>query len=451
MNNEKNDEKSISLSDLKLEMESYYSVVSCESDWNTVLRNENYLKRLSQHLNQVMQGGEESSKDEGPDEREPGDKQSAEAEAEAEAGVRVGAGTLQSEGIRFEALQSFTLQEWTAEEEALRNEKIKQIVDLCLLMHRRQSKPFFKAIISWSDVPDLGRRIIFSGGLTQLEREKLLLSCIGGGFLNWAKELIRQGVDLEREGPEVEYQRMNALREAADGGHAELVRYILSQGARVNARCSISGQTALMLAASCGHLQVTEALLEAGADPYIRDNGKCSAMNYLDHLADRDSYARTEGQDKAIEMVKVYLKHGWDIHEKLFKRGGGSESLLIMASRKMPKLFKELLTLGANINDKDSAGDGVLTNAVQGPRCTAALIDQLLEAGADPEELSGRGQAPVDYLMNASGASSEYLKRIAPEIQALIEKKILQKLGPTTVVSRGTPEEVSKGNLKRAL
>jgi ankyrin repeat protein len=61
------------------------------------------------------------------------------------------------------------------------------------------------------------------------------------------------------------------LWKAAFAGHTEVVKFLLEKGAEVNAKGTIGGTTALMVASQNGHAEVVKVLLEKGADVNVKD------------------------------------------------------------------------------------------------------------------------------------------------------------------------------------
>ncbi|XP_043203719.1 acyl-CoA-binding domain-containing protein 6-like [Amphibalanus amphitrite] len=81
-------------------------------------------------------------------------------------------------------------------------------------------------------------------------------------------DLLAQRATFDCESADGEGLRL--LHWAADRGHVDIVRLLLTRGATVDCR-DADGQTPLHYAASCGHTEVARVLLEAGADPKVTD------------------------------------------------------------------------------------------------------------------------------------------------------------------------------------
>ncbi len=69
-----------------------------------------------------------------------------------------------------------------------------------------------------------------------------------------------------------------ALTFAAQGGHLEVVDYLIGRGADVNAR-NVRGETPLIYAAYFGHAEVVECLLAHGADPNLSSSDGSNALD----------------------------------------------------------------------------------------------------------------------------------------------------------------------------
>ncbi|MFI0448312.1 ankyrin repeat domain-containing protein [Actinomadura sp. 6N118] len=85
------------------------------------------------------------------------------------------------------------------------------------------------------------------------------------------------------------------LSVAATRGNAEMVRLLLSYGADVNVRDS-GGGTPLIWACNGEHLDCARALLQAGADPTLRNNDGYTA------------YGRTPMRNQ--ELLNLLRHHG---------------------------------------------------------------------------------------------------------------------------------------------
>ncbi|KAJ6139695.1 hypothetical protein N7471_006181 [Penicillium samsonianum] len=121
------------------------------------------------------------------------------------------------------------------------------------------------------------------------------------GIKSMTIRLIRSGVDIQ------EYSTgclMTAIQVAASAGHTEIVELLLNNKAKVNAiAMGKNGRTALQAAASAGHINLVELLLDNKADVNALPAG---------------SYGRTALQAAAgaghIKIVKLLLNNQADVN-----------------------------------------------------------------------------------------------------------------------------------------
>jgi ankyrin repeat protein len=78
---------------------------------------------------------------------------------------------------------------------------------------------------------------------------------------------------------------------AATGGHEPVVRYLLEQGARIDA-ASPNGTTALMMAVREHRVDIADLLLARGADPMRRNDAGLTALQYAEQGNETELAAR---------------------------------------------------------------------------------------------------------------------------------------------------------------
>jgi ankyrin repeat domain-containing protein 17 len=94
--------------------------------------------------------------------------------------------------------------------------------------------------------------------ITEETQETALTLACCGGLMEVSRYLLEHGADIE-------LGASTPLMEAAQEGHADLVKFLLEKGASIDATTSTS-DTALTFACANGHTDVVEILLEAGAE-----------------------------------------------------------------------------------------------------------------------------------------------------------------------------------------
>jgi ankyrin repeat protein len=101
-------------------------------------------------------------------------------------------------------------------------------------------------------------------------------------------------------------ERDHALIAAAERGEIVVVRQLVAQGARINAR-DHRGRTALLLATQRNHVEVARFLIREGADVNARDLIQDTPFLYA------GAQGRTEILRLTLETVKVLLATGINV------------------------------------------------------------------------------------------------------------------------------------------
>jgi ankyrin repeat protein len=184
---------------------------------------------------------------------------------------------------------------------------------------------------------------------------------------------------------------------ASVNGSVAMVRLLLEAGANPNAALLL-GETALMAAARSGNADIVEQLLARGA--------KTNA-----HAARGQTALMWAVAQRHPDVVKVLLAHGADVHARsetwtqvmaVSPHGHPEYNRAIPFGRTTPLMFaarsgdlasaRLLVTAGANVNDVDAWGVGVVAMAAHSG--FTDLVEYLLDRGADVNA-SGAGFAPL--------------------------------------------------------
>jgi ankyrin repeat protein len=162
-------------------------------------------------------------------------------------------------------------------------------------------------------------------------------------------------------------QATRMMQSLRNGEHNLFTALLRRDPTVVNSKGS-GGSTPLMYAVLYGDPDSVRLLLERGADPNLRNDGKATALMYA---ADDP------------EKTRLLLEHGADANARSDE---GRTPLLIAASRSgSSPVVRLLLDHGANPSDRDSGGRTVLNRA--GSSGDPELIHLLLDRGADRKPL----------------------------------------------------------------
>lgn len=210
---------------------------------------------------------------------------------------------------------------------------------------------------------------------------------------------------------------------AAEIGDADTVQNCLRQGANVDARDArrqTRDKTALMLAATAGHLAIVQTLLTAGADPNLTDQGtdakpvSKSLLEYTDPetiLGMGYSFGRTALMGAAAtgqtEVVRTLLLAGAN---PAHKDAVGYTALALAAENNHLTTIQALVTAGAEVNQVVTYGNTPLILACE--KGAVEVAEFLLNHGAN---VATTNRDHETALMKAAAAGSLPLVRLCIE------------------------------------
>jgi ankyrin repeat protein len=199
---------------------------------------------------------------------------------------------------------------------------------------------------------------------------------------------------------------------AATNGNAAMIEKLLKAGEDANAVVSESGDTILMLAARTGRPEAVAMLLNHGADVNKTNATGQTALMWA--AAERNSAA-----------VQVLIDHKADVAAKTHQAPppkpmdtifsapfpvGGMTALLFAARQNDMKSAAILLAAGADVKQGAQDGTSPILVAILNGHYT--LANFLLEHGADPNAVDGKGRAALHAAVDMRNL--EWSTRPAP-------------------------------------
>nr|XP_042905187.1 ankyrin repeat and KH domain-containing protein 1 isoform X1 [Parasteatoda tepidariorum] len=243
---------------------------------------------------------------------------------------------------------------------------------------------------------EVARLLLDSGAQVNMPADSFespltLAAC--GGHVELAMLLLDRGANIE----EVNDEGYTPLMEAAREGHEEMVALLLSQGADINAQTEETQETALTLACCGGFLDVADFLIKASADielgastPLMEaaQEGHIELVRYL-ITAGANVNATTATGDTALtyacenghtDVADMLLQ----AHAKLEHESEGGRTPLMKAARAGHLCTVQfLISKGANVNKQTANNDhNPLSLACAGGHIS--IVELLLAHGADP-------------------------------------------------------------------
>lgn len=213
------------------------------------------------------------------------------------------------------------------------------------------------------------------------------------------------------------------LLRAAEAGDLAGVRAALAEGADVEA-VDDTRATPLVLAAYGNHVDVAQALVDAGADVNHKDRTQQSA--YLISTSE-------VGDDP--RLLDLMLRSGARVQAKDSFNGTG---LIRAAERGFPTIIGRLLDAGIQVDHVNELGWTALHEAIilgRGTEPYVRVVQQLIDAGADVELPSQRdGVRPIEHAQRRGFTSIEILLRKAAE-EMTPDTRLLSAAGDGSVVA----------------
>ncbi len=124
---------------------------------------------------------------------------------------------------------------------------------------------------------------------TPEDESPLMMACLKG-HIELVKKLISRDADVNKTG-------WAPLHYAATGGHTAIIELLLEQHAYIDAEWP-NGTTPLMMAAHYGSPMAVKVLLEAGADPMLKNQLGLTAIDF----------ANRAGRQDAAELIAARIR-----------------------------------------------------------------------------------------------------------------------------------------------
>jgi ankyrin repeat protein len=182
---------------------------------------------------------------------------------------------------------------------------------------------------------------------------------------------------------------------------------LLKLGVDPNKAEELSRMTPIMAAET---LPIAKILIEAGANPSLRDRAGRTALHHAAKMREGAS------------IVELLVRKGADVNARA--NDGAQETPLLCAVenylevedlKEAALIIRVLVHLGADINIADARGNNALVLAAKHNK--PELIRLLLELGADAARRVSGGRTPLDFARDAKATEAIQALASAPSKQ----------------------------------
>lgn len=228
--------------------------------------------------------------------------------------------------------------------------------------------------------------------------------------------------------------------------HDKALKALLLMGADVNYQTPSHGYTALMRACRIDRPSAVRLLIEAGADPHLKDHEGKTALSRVEETNNKKLLAYlkeqmkatpparvtvpTEPQERGKRLCKAAIAGDVKLIRKLLQAGAavdfreenGYTSLMLALRHNHLEAYQALLAAGADIHAVGPRGNNILMLAAQ--YGTLPQVQYLVNQGADVNfQRQEEGDDGYTPLMGAAMAGQQEIVQFLLEAGAQVEAK----------------------------
>ncbi|MEC4176672.1 ankyrin repeat domain-containing protein [Adlercreutzia sp. R7] len=225
------------------------------------------------------------------------------------------------------------------------------------------------------------------------------------------------------------------LYTAAESGYYRIVEDLIAHGADIN-QVTPKNCTALLNAAEEGHLSTVRCLLAHGADPSIANKAGGTPSSNAERYGHYSVAAFLENASRPGDLETLLarssvLRDFALMDDNIRQEAGLPPSLAKAIMLGDSQLVAKAIAAGANVNERDTYNNTIVTPIVEAARQRSQeILDILLKAGADPNFAQANGET----ALGLAAQNSDY-SIAATLLDAGADPNAITPVGPPMVVA----------------